>query len=128
MSASTSTVRLPGSRVSLAPLYSATGSVTYERSLPYGLEGRANVAVKYNSDTNTGADLNPLKRQGEYAVVSARVSVGPASKRWSAELWAENLFDENYFQVVYDAPFQAGGLEASLGAPRTFGVTLRARY
>lgn len=122
------TYRLSGSRLSLAPLVSLSTSVTYERPVTDDLLARFNVGLKFNTGYNTGSDLNPVKQQGDYAVVDARIGIGPRDKRWSVELWSQNLFDEGYYQVVYDAPFQTGSYDAFLGQPRTFGVTLRARY
>ena len=40
----------------------------------------------------------------------------------------ENLTDETYKQVGIDAPIQTGSWNAFLGAPRTYGMTLRLRY
>ncbi len=122
------TYRLPGSRLSLAPLYTLTSSVTYEHPITDALDGRVNLALRFNSDYNTGADLDPLKSQGSFTVVDGRIGLGPRDKRWSVELWAQNLFDENYYQIKYNAPFQTGTIDGFLGQPRTFGVTLRAKY
>lgn len=119
---------LPGARLPLSPLFSVSGSLTYERPLVADLVGRANINVKFDSDYNTGSDLNPLKNQDAFSRVGARVGVGPQDRRWSVELWVENLFDTHYAQVIIDAPFQAGSEVAYLGAPRTFGITLRGRY
>jgi outer membrane receptor protein involved in Fe transport len=50
------------------------------------------------------------------------------------ELWAENLFNQNYIQVAFDNGFQngtnnaTGVLDAFLGNPRTFGATVRAKF
>ena len=60
----------------------------------------------------------------------------------SVELWAQNLLDQDYIQVGFNGPYQAGDLGTSsneqndavsvynafLGAPRTIGLTLRSRY
>lgn len=119
---------LPGSRLSLAPLWSGSASATYEWPLWADLMGRANVSVKSNSKYNTGSDLNPVKVQGNYSVVNARFGIGPRNQRWSAEVWAQNLFDQNYYQVAFDATVQSGTYNAFLGQPRTYGVTLRARF
>ena len=35
---------------------------------------------------------------------------------------------QTYMQVGIDAPIQAGSWNAFLGAPRTYGMTLRMRY
>ncbi len=125
---SAGTYRLPGSRLSLAPLYSVTSAVSYEHPVTEALVGRISFGVKYNSSYNTGSDLNPAKSQNAYTVVDGRIALGPQNRRWSLELWAQNLFDTDYIQVAYDAPFQSGGVDAFLGAPRTIGVTVRARY
>ncbi|WDJ96430.1 hypothetical protein JH262_12160 [Xanthomonas campestris pv. incanae] len=49
-------------------------------------------------------------------------------QRLPVEAWAENLGNVTYRQVAIDAPLQAGSWNAFLGAPRTFGMTLRLRY
>ena len=124
----------PGSRLPLAPLYSWSLSGTYSHDLVADLVGRATVGIKYSSHYNTGSDLDPRKEQDGFALVNARLSVGPESGRYSVELWAENLFDTHYQQVAFDAPFQnaptnqVGVIDAFLGAPRTFGATFRVKF
>ncbi len=121
-------VRLPGARASFAPYWSATASVTYEWDFTDTLIGRANLGAKYMSDYNTGSDLDPEKVQEAYTVVNARFVVGASTGRWSVEAWALNLTDEEYMQVGFDAPLQTGSWNAFLGAPRTYGLTLRVMY
>ena len=87
------------------------------------------------SDYNTGSDLDVEKLQDAYTVVNARVGFGAADKRWMVEFWGLNLTDEDYMQVGFDAPLQSVGTplpdnpfnsyNAFLGAPRTYGMTLR---
>jgi outer membrane receptor protein involved in Fe transport len=121
-----------GSRLSLAPLYSASlaGTYTYDLTDDYHL--RFNAGWKFSSAYNTGSDLDPGKIQKSYSLVSARIVLGPRDDRWSVELWADNLFDTHYKQVAFDVGFQnvpsnaTGVLDAFLGDPRTVGVTLRA--
>lgn len=120
--------KLPGARASFAPLWSASASVTYQWDFGSSLIGRFNVGAKYSSDYNTGSDLDPEKGQAAYTVVNARVGVGAKSRRWMVEAWALNLFDEEYKQVGFDAPLQTGSWNAFLGAPRTYGMTLRVSY
>ena len=61
-------------------------------------------------------------------LVNARIGIGSESGRWMLEAWAQNLTDVDYFQVVVDQPLQTGTYAAFLGAPRTTGVTLRAKF
>jgi outer membrane receptor protein involved in Fe transport len=123
-----------GSQLSLAPLYSATFSATYTYHLNDAYKMRFNLGTKYSSGYNTGSDLDPGKRQAGFALFNGRVVFAPTNERWSVELWAENLLDKDYKQVAFDSGYQnvptnaTGVLDAFLGAPRTFGVTVRAKY
>jgi iron complex outermembrane recepter protein len=119
---------LPGSRVSFAPLWSSSAALSYERPLGRALIGRFNIGAKYSSAYNTGSDLDPEKRQGDYTVVNARFGIGALDERWLLEFWAQNLTDEEYIQVGFDAPLQTGSWNAFLAAPRTYGATLRLKF
>lgn len=120
--------RLPGSRLSLAPLWSASVAATYEHEISDNLVGRFAVNAKYQSSYNTGSNLDPVKNQEGFVLVNARVGIGSSDKRWQVEAWAQNLFDQYYTQVGYDAVAQTGSYDAFLGLPRTFGMTLRVAY
>jgi outer membrane receptor protein involved in Fe transport len=122
------------SRLSLAPLYSASLSGSYTQNLGDSFKARFNMGAKYSSAYNTGSDLDPGKNQKGYIVANARLGFSPQSDAWSIEFWSENMFSTNYKQVAFDSGFQnvptnaTGVLDAFLGAPRTFGLTLRAKY
>lgn len=118
---------MQGGQLALSPKYTASLGGSYER-LVGSLLLRASLAARYTSRTLTGSDRDPLKTQDAYTIVNARLGVGPADERWTAEVWAQNLFDTDYVQVAYGAPLQTGTINASLGAPRTYGLTLRARF
>ncbi len=136
---------LPGSRMSLAPKYSASGSLTYETPVGDSLKARFNIGAKYSSSYNTGSDLFPPKVQKAFTVVNGRVGLGSADDHWTVELWGQNLFNEKYYQVAFNGTLQgSSGLSATqptynaaldtitydafLGAPRTYGVTLRSKF
>ncbi len=77
-------------------------------------------------------------------MVNARLGVRGPGERWSLELWAQNLFNQDYAQVAFNSPFQAGTtaapfvdpqfpggrqiFSAFLAEPRTYGVTARFRF
>jgi iron complex outermembrane receptor protein len=139
---------LPGQALSNAPQHVATASLTYTPALgSSGLTGLVYVDTRLTSDYNTGSDLFPEKEQDSFAVFNARVGVRGADQRWSVELWAQNLFDTNYQQVAFNAPFQGANSRAQVQAfgspsfasgnqiftsflaePRTFGITGRFRF
>ena len=129
--------KLPGSRVSFAPLWSTSGAVTYEWGFGADLVGRFNLGAKYMSEFNTGSDLDVEKVQEGYTVVNARLGFGARDRSWMVELWGLNITDEEYVQVGFDAPLQNvspvpgnpfNSYNAFPGAPATYGVTLRVMY
>jgi iron complex outermembrane receptor protein len=114
-------------RLSFAPEWSASLSATFEQ--PIGqLVWRTNVGAKYTSEYNTGSNLAPQKMQDSMTLVTARTGVGAADESWMIEAWGLNVTDEEYYQVVFDAPLQARGFNAFLGAPRTYGMTARFKF
>ncbi|MGV9009033.1 TonB-dependent receptor [Brevundimonas sp.] len=144
---------LPGSRPSFAPEYSVSLSVNFERNLGNGLRGGFSLAGKYMSEYNTGSDLSPFKLQDAFTTVNGRIMIGTEDERWTMELWGQNITDEEYLQVGYNGPLQGTAFQttvqpagtshpgtfynqardtqtynAFLGAPRTFGATLRFKY
>ncbi|EJL33650.1 outer membrane receptor protein [Caulobacter sp. AP07] len=136
---------LPGNRLSLAPKYSASASLTYEHPVGDSLKARFNIGGKYSSAYNTGSDLFPPKVQKAFTVANARVGIGAADDKWTVELWGQNLFDQEYKQVAFNGTLQgSSGLDAThntydptrdtitydafLGAPRTYGMTLRSKF
>ena len=127
--------RLPGAQLSFAPRWSSSVAVSYDRDIGSALKFRGNVSTKWTSKYNTGSDLHPSKEQEAFALVNARVGIGAQDDRWAVELWANNLFDKEYLQVGFNGPFQVDEANDSisvynafLGAPRTYGVTLRGKF
>jgi len=119
---------LPGSRLSLAPLWSGSLGVTYEHNITDDLIGRVAVNAKSVSSFNTGSDLDPVKNQPGFTLVNARVGISSADKRWTVEAFGQNLFDDVYYQVGFNAVLQSGSYDAFLGQPRLYGVALRFTY
>lgn len=127
--------RLPGETLSFAPEWSSTLAATFEQPFADTMVFRANVSAKYSSEYNTGSDLHPSKHQDAYTLVNARLGVGSDDDLWMLELWAQNLTDQDYLQVGFNGPFQVDEnndsisvYNAFLGAPRTYGMTLRTKF
>jgi iron complex outermembrane recepter protein len=58
-----------------------------------------------------------------YDVVNLRAGVG--NKRWNVNVYAENVFDEEYFSAAYEKAFFSGvQVEPSI---RSFGIDFRYR-
>ncbi|MBI1252603.1 MAG: TonB-dependent receptor plug domain-containing protein [Alphaproteobacteria bacterium] len=121
--------RLPNARLTNAPLWTTTGSFTYERPV-FNDAAMAlfYIDARYVSDQNTGSNLDPAKIQQAYTLVNARFGLSTADERYAIEFWGRNLTDEDYYQIAFDVPLQTGSYGAFWGDPLTYGVTLRARY
>jgi len=143
---------LPGARASFAPEWSGTLSINYNRSLGNGLRGGFSLAGKYVTEYNTGSDLLPFKLQDAFTTLNGRITLGTEDERWTGEFWVQNLTDEQYTQVTFNAFLQGSAFQSTvqpggsnpgtfydrardtqtynafLGAPRTFGATLRFKY
>ncbi|WP_206606276.1 TonB-dependent receptor [Steroidobacter cummioxidans] len=116
-----------GSQLPNAPHWSGSLAATYRHPIGGGLELRTNVSARYNSrHAMSATDLTRV--QDELTVINARIGVGPESERWAVELWAQNLTDAEYYQSMFDGPLQPGTTAAFLGAPRTWGATLRIAF
>jgi outer membrane receptor protein involved in Fe transport len=120
--------RLPNNNVSFAPRWSGTLAATFSQPLGASLLFRTNVGAKTTSAYNTGSDLNPAKNQSAYTIVNARIGLGSQNDRWMLEAWGQNLLNRDYYQLFFDAPLQTGTYDAYLGAPRTYGLTLRVSF
>jgi outer membrane receptor protein involved in Fe transport len=123
--------------LSFAPKWSSSLSVTYEQPIGNTLLLRGNVGARYTSEYNTGSNLDPRKIQDAMTLVNARLGFGAADEKWMVELWALNVTDEDYYQVLFDATLQGSStapgasqstLNGFLGAPRTYGVTARFKF
>jgi outer membrane receptor protein involved in Fe transport len=141
---------LPGATASFAPEWSGSLAINYDRSLGNGLRAGFSLAGKYMSDYNTGSDLLPYKQQDAFTTLNGRISIGSESEAWTAEFWVQNLTDEEYTQVAFNSFLQGDAFpnrttpqpdgtfynpatdtqtySAFLGAPRTYGFTLRLKY
>ena len=139
---------LPGDNLSNAPEIVATTSFTWTPRIGNsGMTGLIYADARLSSDYNTGSDLFPEKEQDGYAIVNARLGIRGPEQRWSLEVWAQNLLDQDYQQVAFNAPFQGSNTRAQLtnvGAPgfatanqlfasflaepRTYGITGRFRF
>jgi iron complex outermembrane recepter protein len=124
-------------RLSFAPEWSGSLAATFEQPIGATLILRANLGAKYTSEYNTGSNLDPRKIQDALTLVNARLGFGADDEGWMVEAWAQNLTDEEYYQVAFDATLQGSSaasplptstIDAFLGAPLTYGLTARFKF
>ncbi len=137
--------KLPGDNLSNAPELVATSSITWTPEIGSGgLSGLFYIDGRMTSDYNTGSDLFPQKEQDGYAIFNARIGLRGPDESWGIELWGQNIFNQDYAQVAFNTPFQAGTTSAPfvdpqypggrqifsqfLAEPRTYGITIRGKF
>lgn len=117
-----------GQPLSQSAEWTVTGGITYEmpiasnyRALFY-LDGRWNSGYRVETLAR-----NPASDNDAFAVFNGRISFGPESQHWSIDIWGQNLADELWNVGAFQPPLQNTTVIYP-SAPRTYGVTVRARY
>ncbi|MDO8409554.1 MAG: TonB-dependent receptor [Phenylobacterium sp.] len=108
------------------------GSIGGEYAAPVGLAGRegeafAGVDVSYRSSFSSSPSPSQYLNIDGYSLTNARLGFR-AEDGWTAFVWARNLFDENYYELLSAAPGGSGLFVGLPGDGRTFGVTLRGSF
>ena len=143
--------QLPGRRVSNASPLTITSSLAWTPPIGNsGMTGLFYIDMRHNARYNTGSDLDVEKIQSSFTTVNARIGLTGRDRSWAVELWAQNLFKEDYKMIAFDAflqgsctergaanafcdrpnaPNRSNQLYASfLGEPRVYGLTLKAKF
>ncbi len=141
--------QLPGRRISNSASLTMTSSAAFTPPIGgSGMTGLLYVDMRRMTRYNTGSDLDIEKVQDPFTVFNGRIGIRGPNQAWAIELWGQNLFDEDFIQVGFDAPLQGSGtyrgveqglangfydrsnqlFGAFLGEPRTYGMTLRGKF
>ena len=80
--------------------------------------------ASYRSSFSSSATASKYLVVDSYALLNARVGFRWADG-WSVSLWARNLLDKNYFELLTAAPGNTGLYVGQPGDGRTLGVTMR---
>ncbi len=113
-----------GSALPQAPEWSLNALVRYEFQVSQDL------VVDLTGDINFTDDMpDPVRAQNSiesYTVANVRVGIGDISGAWRAMIWVRNLADEYYYVSAFGGP--NGGLQRTVGMPRTYGVSLERNF
>ena len=106
-------------------------------------EFQANAAINLDTPINDSANLvgriqyqysgpqminnASLARRGAVNLVNGNVGVR-LNSGVTAEIWAQNIFNEIYPSQLFATPLQTGDQNAYLAPPRTFGLRFRATF
>ena len=76
-------------------------------------------------ETNIGAGNDPNKFQDAYGLLNINAGVSSPQGRVHTQFWVRNALDEEYLTHAVDVLAAPGLVNARVGAPRTYGATLR---
>lgn len=115
-----------GNRTASSPRLTLAGLGRYEvdlgaHRLSLQLDG------SYTGAHYFSADNNPTLYEDGYWLANTSLELVRRDGHYSAKVWIKNLFDEKYLVSGLDNS-GLGFLEVFPGLPRTFGVTLAARF
>ncbi len=79
------------------------------------------------------SDFSSSPTESRYLVVDGYTTLNGragfrSDKGWDLYVWAKNLLEEEYFELLAAQPGSSGLYVGQPGDPRTYGVTLRARF
>ena len=80
--------------------------------------------TSYRSEFSSSASASRYLVVDGYTLVNARAGFR-WNDGWSLTIWARNLFDTNYYEILSAAPGNSGLYVGQVGDERTLGVTLR---
>jgi iron complex outermembrane receptor protein len=82
------------------------------------------IDASYRSPFSSSATASRYLMVDGYALLNPRVGFRWAD-RWTVSLWARNVLDKNYFELLTAAPGNTGLYVGQPGDRRTVGVTMR---
>lgn len=114
-----------GTRLNFSPKYTAGLLADFETPLNDGLAVHFGSAIRYNSRMlSRGLGATGATVRASDTIFEARIQAGVKSERWSVDLFADNLTNENR---ALNAPEEAYPLPVRM-RPRTIGLQASLHY
>jgi len=117
---------LSNSRFRFAPKLS--GNVALNLDQPVSDDVNLTGRVQYQYTSAQLINTAGTSRQGPVSLVNANLGVKLPVWNLTIEGWVQNLFNKTYFTQAFATPLQTGDENGYLGAPRTYGLRLRATF
>lgn len=117
---------LSGARFRFAPKFAGNAMLAVEQRLSARTTLHARLQYQYTSPefVNTASDT----QRGALHLIDGSLGLTFPDTGLAVDLWAKNLTNRRYITQAFDTPVQAADENVYLGAPRTFGLKLTARF
>ncbi len=121
-------VDVSGNELSTAPAVTFTGGV--DATVMDSASGKLSLHgdMNYSSSQYFEVMNIPRLRQKSYVILSGHIDWESADGRWNASIWGKNLTNKFYFTSRIDLQAGFGYDYNHVGAPRTYGVTVGAKF
>ncbi|TMH71170.1 MAG: TonB-dependent receptor, partial [Betaproteobacteria bacterium] len=113
-------------RFAQAPRWAGSLGANARRSLNQSIAVTARAAFQYTGRVYT--DTSSTYQIDSVTLLKAGLGIESVNRNWSVEAWCLNCADRRYYIFTFPVPLQTGTQGAYVGAPRTFGLTLRAHF
>jgi iron complex outermembrane receptor protein len=117
---------LSGRRFAQAPRWAGNVGANTRHPLNERVALTARAALQYTGSVYT--DTTSDYQIGSVTLLNAGLGIESATHSWSLEAWCLNCADRRYLILTFPVPLQTGTQNAYVGAPRTFGLTLRGHF
>jgi iron complex outermembrane receptor protein len=117
---------LSGRRFAQAPRWAGSLGANAGHSLNESIAVAARAALQYTG--RVYSDTSSYYQIGSVTLLNAGLGIQSVNRSWSVEAWCLNCADRRYYIVTFPVPLQTGTQGAYIGAPRTFGLTLRDHF
>ena len=117
-------VDISGSRLAGLSKWAFSLGGEYAHSVGAGKEIFSGVDTTYRSEFSSNPTPSDYLVIDGYSIVNARIGLR-RSNGWSISVWARNLLDKNYYEMLQPVGGNTGIYVGFLGDPRTLGVTVR---
>lgn len=108
--------------------YSVSGALNYAADISPRTQAYASINYSHRSRFNSTYNLAADSWIDAYEVTNLSIGLRAAEQRWDVSLYVRNLFDTEYFNIKAAAAFNTGQFTGQPGDPRTYGITMRARF
>lgn len=106
---------LSGERTSVAPDWTSTFGVSYDRPLTNQLELGLSFDARYSSSYLASGFGQPMSQNDAYTVFDAGIRVRTSDARWELALVGKNLTNEFFITGVGDGALTGGGTATAAG-------------